>query len=172
MRKAKLLTALAVSALMLSNLCACGNTGSSDKGKEETIFTTAAAPERKKPSAEFTKLDDYQNWAKEEGYPKNILVAEGVEGVNMDYFHTPEDSKGYTSGKIVVGDSRCCQMGIYEVRSEGADAAVFAVWGGHYLSSAEPPILSDELFADLTKCFEEQIKTAGECRVYFFRHGE
>lgn len=94
MRKAKLLTALAVSALMLSNLCACGNTGSSDKGKEETIFTTAAAPERKKPSAEFTKLDDYQNWVKEEGYPKNILVAEGFEDghTDADIFGIPQES--------------------------------------------------------------------------------
>ena len=40
------------------------------------------------------------------GYPQNMLVPMGVEGINQDYFHTLPDAPGYTSGKIIIGDSR------------------------------------------------------------------
>lgn len=118
--------------------------------------------------AEFTVLDDYQEWAKDIGYPMQILVPMGVEGINQDYFHTLPETDGYTSGKIVIGDSRCCQLGIYEQRTGAADFADFAVWGGHFLPGAEPSGMTDQEFSEVEQCFQEQIRTVGSCSIYFF----
>ena len=65
---------------------------------------------------EFTALKNYQEWAKQIGYPQNVLDALGVNGINQDYYHTPAADPAYTSGRIVVGDSRCCQLAIYQQR--------------------------------------------------------
>ena len=118
--------------------------------------------------AEFTRLDDYQEWAKDVGYPQNMLVPMGVDGINQDYFHTLSDAPGYRSGKIVIGDSRCCQLGIYEQRTGAADFADYAVWGGHFSPGAEPPAMTDALYSEVEHCFQEQVKTDGKCTIYFF----
>ena len=118
--------------------------------------------------AEFTVPEDYQEWAREVGYPSNILVPMGVEGINQDYFHTLPDEPAYTSGRIVIGDSRCCQLGIFQQRTGAADFADYAVWAGHYLRGAEPPAMTGEILSDVEHCFQEQIKSCGKCRIYFF----
>ena len=118
--------------------------------------------------AEFTVPEDYQEWAREVGYPSNILVPMGVEGINQDYFHTLPDEPAYTSGRIVIGDSRCCQLGIYQQRTGAADFADYAVWAGHYLRGAEPPAMTGEILSDVEHCFQEQVKSCGKCRIYFF----
>ena len=130
--------------------------------------TEAAQAEAEAATAEFTVLDDYQKWAKEVGYPQGMLAAMGVDGINQDYFHTLPDAPGYTSGKIVIGDSRCCQLGIYEQRTGADDFADYAVWGGHFLPGAEPPAMTEEQFSEVERCFQEQIKSCGECSIYFF----
>ena len=130
--------------------------------------TEAAQAEAEAATAEFTVLDDYQKWAKEVGYPQGMLVAMGVDGINQDYFHTLPDAPGYTSGKIVIGDSRCCQLGIYEQRTGADDFADYAVWGGHFLPGAEPPAMTEEQFSEVERCFQEQIKSCGECSIFFF----
>ena len=117
--------------------------------------------------AEFTVLEDYQKWARDVGYPQDMLVPMGVDGINQDYFHTLPDAPGYTSGRIVIGDSRCCQLGIYEQRTGAADFADYAVWGGHFLQGAEPPAMTDEQLAEVEDCFQEQVRTCGECSIYF-----
>ena len=130
--------------------------------------TEAAQAEAEAATAEFTVLDDYQKWAKEVGYPQGMLAAMGVDGINQDYFHTLPDAPGYTSGKIVIGDSRCCQLGIYEQRTGADDFADYAVWGGHFLPGAEPPAMTEEQFSEVERTFQEQIKSCGECSIYFF----
>lgn len=133
------------------------------KADAETTQTDAeTAP------AEFTVLEDYQKWARDVGYPQDMLVPMGVDGINQDYFHTLPDAPGYTSGRIVIGDSRCCQLGIYEQRTGAADFADYAVWGGHFLQGAEPPAMTDEQLAEVEDCFQEQVRTCGECSIYFF----
>ena len=141
--------------------CAAAEKVSQTKA-EAAQADTEAAP------AEFTVLDDYQNWAKEVGYPQGMLAAMGVDGINQDYFHTLPDAPGYTSGKIVIGDSRCCQLGIYEQRTGADDFADYAVWGGHFLPGAEPPAMTEEQFSEVERTFQEQIKSCGECSIYFF----
>lgn len=130
--------------------------------------TEAAQAEAEAATAEFTVLDDYQKWAKEVGYPQGMLAAMGVDGINQDFFHTLPDAPGYRSGKIVIGDSRCCQLGIYEQRTGADDFADYAVWGGHFLPGAEPPAMTEEQFSEVERCFQEQIKNCGECSIYFF----
>jgi hypothetical protein len=118
--------------------------------------------------APFTALADYQTWAKEIGYPSGILDSQGVTGINQDYFHTPAGSEAWTSGRIVIGDSRCCQLGIFEQRAGRSDFAVYAVWGGHYTPGMSPTILSEDLCASVEECFEAQIRACGKCTIYFF----
>lgn len=130
--------------------------------------TEAAQTDAEAAPAEFTVLEDYQKWAKEVGYPQGMLVAMGVDGINQDYFHTLPDAPGYTSGKIVIGDSRCCQLGIYEQRTGADDFADYAVWGGHFMPGAEPPAMTEEQFSEVERCFQEQIKSCGECSIFFF----
>ncbi len=119
------------------------------------------------PEVPFRSMADYQNWARETGYPDGVLVSCGVEGIAEDRFNTSKDDNGYASGRIVIGDSRCVELGIYQYRS-GADAyAVFAVWGGHYADSS--PYLPDEEFYRRTEeCFRAQIETKQKCDLYFF----
>ena len=134
----------------------------------ENTEEASASENAEAAPAEYTVLDDYQKWAKDVGYPQNMLVPMGVDGINQDYFHTLPDAPGYTSGKIVIGDSRCCQLGIYQQRTGAADFADYAVWGGHFLPGAEPPAMTDEQLSEVERCFQEQIKNCGECSIYFF----
>ena len=117
---------------------------------------------------EFTGLNDYQMWAANTGYPQGLLVPMGVDGVNQDYFHTLPGSAGYASGRIVIGDSRSCQQGIWQNRTGSDDYAVFAVWGGHYISGTRTPALTPEHLYEIGQCFQEQIRTHGKCTVFFF----
>ncbi len=116
----------------------------------------------------FLEMADYQNWAKEEGYPSGLIEARGVDGINQDYFHTPVDSENYSSGRIVIGDSRCCQMGIYEQRKGKNDFATYAVWGGHYVKGSNPLLMTEELRSEVENCFQEQIRTVGKSVIYLF----
>lgn len=117
---------------------------------------------------EFTTLEDYQEWARSVGYPQNMLVPMGLDGINQDYFHTLPDAPGYRSGRIVVGDSRCCQLGIYEQRSGGAGFADYAVWGGHFVPGADPPAVAETFLSEVEQCFRDQVRTTGRCTIYFF----
>ncbi len=117
---------------------------------------------------EFTELNDYQMWAVNEGYPQGLLLPLGISGINQDYFHSNPNFPGYSSGKIVIGDSRSCQLGIYQSRTGADDYAVFAVWGGHYIPGTGTPIFSGNLLSDFEQCFREQIRTHGSCTVFFF----
>ncbi|MCR5796270.1 MAG: hypothetical protein K6G61_13095 [Solobacterium sp.] len=84
------------------------------------------------------------------------------------YYHTLPEDAGYTSGRIVIGDSRCCQLGVYAEETGRADFAVFAVWGGHYSEGAMPAIMTDELVSEAEECFQAQIRACGECALYLF----
>ena len=145
-----------------------GISGCAAAEKASQTKVEAAQADTEAVPAEFTVLDDYQKWAKDVGYPQDMLIANGVDGINQDYFHTLPDAPGYTSGKIVIGDSRCCQLGIYQQRIGAADFADYAVWGGHFLPGAEPPAMTDEQLSEVERCFQEQVKNCGECSIYFF----
>ncbi len=117
---------------------------------------------------EFTGMDDYLIWAFNEGYPQGLLVPLGINGINQDYFHSLPDSVGYSSGKIVIGDSRCCQLGIWQSRNGTGDFAAFAVWGGHYVAGTGTPAMTWQLLSEVEECFHTQIRTQGKCTVFFF----
>lgn len=117
---------------------------------------------------EFTGLNDYQTWAINTGYPQGLLTPWGGAGVNQDYFHSLSGSTEYSSGKIVIGDSRSCQLGIYQERKGMTDYAVFAVWGGHYVSETGTPVMTELFLSDFEQCFHEQIITNRKCTVFFF----
>ena len=125
------------------------------------LHLTAAAEE-------FAGLIDYQSWAVNVGYPQGLLVPQGFDGINQDYFHSLPGTSGCHSGKIVIGDSRCCQLGIVQSYTGRSDYAVFAVWGGHYIPGTGTSIMTWQLLSDFEQCFQEQIRTRGECTVYFF----
>lgn len=122
-----------------------------------------------KPAAPaFERAEDYSNWANETGYESGALVQQGDYGIYMNYYHTLPGARGYDSGRIAVGDSRCCQLGIYEQRTGRGDFAAFGVWGGHYREGAYPQIVTDALFVDVERCFRSQIAARGECTIFFF----
>ena len=117
---------------------------------------------------EFGDLIDYQNWTVNMGYPQGLIVPLGFDGINQDYFHSLPGSAAYSSGIIVIGDSRCFQLGIYQNYIGASDYAVFAVWGGHYVPGTGTSIISEMFLSDFEQCFHEQIRTRGDCIVYFF----
>lgn len=84
------------------------------------------------------------------------------------YYHTLPEDPGYTSGRIVIGDSRCCQLGVFQENTNREDFAVYAVWGGHYSEGRQPQIMTDELLTEAENCFQEQIKACGGSTIYFF----
>ena len=115
----------------------------------------------------FLTMQDYQTWANEIGYPDKELIANGMEGINSDWYITLPDTPGYESGRIVIGDSRCVQLGIYQQRTDRNEYAVFAAWGGHYLD--QNPYLGDVWFQrKVNECFQKQVETTGNCHLYFF----
>lgn len=120
------------------------------------------------PVVPFPESRDYQVWAEETGYPDGYLVPQGSWGIGQDRYRTRPEEPGYASGRIVVGDSRCCQLGIYQQRTGREDFAVFGVWGGHYCQDRTPSILSDDAMAEIEDCFRRQAETAGDCVVYVF----
>jgi hypothetical protein len=153
----------------------------SNAGKTTEAVQTASAPqttaatsaadkptEPKQPDVKaFEHFSDYTDWAGSIGYPGGLLFADGSSGLNQDYFRTPDNAESYSSGRIVIGDSRCCQLGIYQDRTGRNDYAAFAVWGGHYVSGYGG-IMTDQHFTDVEKCFQKQIQSCGKCTIFFF----
>lgn len=140
-----------------------------------SLWTPAPLPEAEDsvrrwdvPPEEFTDTMDYSLWAEQVGYPLGMLRPLGREGLGQDYFHTPENDPAYLSGRIVVGDSRCCQLGILQQRTGGADFAAYAVWGGHYNGELGSLILTKDQFAELERCFRAQVRDRGSSTIYFF----
>ena len=139
------------------------------RGEAAMVLMNAHETKRDWPDpTPLNGLSDYIAWAEETGYPSGSLEAQGVIGINQDYYHTSAGSEAYTSGRIVIGDSRCCQLGIYQQRTDRHDYAVYAVWGGHYFRELTPPLMTDELQEEVEKCFCAQIDSCGKCTIYFF----
>ncbi len=126
---------------------------------------TSATPSPAAPSPEFSRAADYGLWAEEVGQPSGLLTPRGAYGINR--FMTLAESAAFTSGRIVIGDSRCCQLGIYQQRAERSDFAAFGFWGGHY-TDAYPQIMSTELVSAVERCFRAQIERHGGSTVFFF----
>ena len=125
-------------------------------------------PEKTPEPAPFDRQADYQNWVETEGYSSGTMVPAGKNGINQDCFRTPPGTPADVSGRIVIGDSRCCQLGIYQQRANRSDFAVYAVWGGHYTAGEIPPIMTDDLKAEVEACFQRQIRARGACTIYLF----
>lgn len=129
--------------------------------------TEAATEDQNYQLTRFDAFSNYTSWADYTGYPSGLLEAGGVSGINQDYFHTPDYSPAYNSGRIVIGDSRCCQLGIYQYRAGLNDFADFAVWGGHYISGYGG-IMTDEHLRDVEQCFQSQIRSCQKSTIFFF----
>lgn len=129
-------------------------------------------------TAPYDLFADYQAWAETVGYGTGLLTPQDPAGINQDSFRTFPEDPAYRSGRIVIGDSRCCQLGIFGQRTGRRDFAVFAVWGGHY--GRDVYILGDDIFAEVQACFAEQIRACGSCEIalfatvndYDFRNGQ
>lgn len=130
-------------------------------------FSACAEPAMPAPEEDFSHIADYQQWAEETGYPSGDLTDDGMTGVNQDVFRTLPGEPGYDSGRIVIGDSRCCQLGIYAKRAGLGYHATFAVWGGHY-TDREPHIPTEEFYSAVEACFSRQIEICGKCTIFFF----
>ena len=144
----------------------------SDRSRTMTVltilFTLLCCAYLSAGAMEYTGLTDYQDWALYNGYPRGMLIPLGLSGINQDYFHSLPGTAGYSSGRIVIGDSRSCQLGIRQDLTGGDDYAVFAVWGGHYVPGTGTSILTDTFYYDFEQCFHEQIRTSRSCTVFFF----
>ena len=143
-------------AVILSIMClgaaACGDTGSNT--------TKNGKPKQ---------LDcDYGGWAEDTGYGSGMLISQGADSITDDRYHTLPEAEEYSSGKIVVGDSRCCQMGIFQQINSMTDFAVFSVWSGHYAEDVGFPIINDEILDEIGDCFARQLESKGECTIYLF----
>lgn len=143
-------------------------TSDTESTTSATTTTTEAAPVLPDDLVRFDKYSDYSAWAQNTGYPQGLLDSEGMSGLNQDHFHTPAGSEGYLSGRIVIGDSRCCQLGIFQARTGRSDFAAFAVWGGHYASGMSGAIMSEAHFAEVESCFREQVRACGSSVIYLF----
>ena len=132
----------------------------------KSVFAGETAP-MPEPEVRLESFADYQDWAVNTGYPCGTLIPGGVDGINQDSFRTLPGTDGYDSGRIVVGDSRCCQMGIYQQRACGDSFAVFATWGGHYKNS-EPRLDTEEFYQSVEDCFHRQVEEKRTCSLYFF----
>lgn len=120
------------------------------------------------PASEFGEMSAYNDWADSYGYADGLLTQEGMNGVYMDRFMTTPGTPGYDSGSIVIGDSRCCQLGIYQQRAGRSDFAAFGVWGGRYWTGRAPAIMTDTLVSAVESCFRRQIEVHGSSIIYFF----
>lgn len=97
-------------------------------------------------------------------------TAEAAIAATDDPSAGPQTPKPFScsSGLIVVGDSRCCQLGSYQRNTGRNDFAVFATWGGHYIPGIRPQILTDSVLAEIETCFRAQIESCGSCVIWFF----
>ena len=93
---------------------------------------------------------------------------QGETAESGDYMTPADDTEADASGRIVIGDSRCCQLGFYQQKHDRHDFAVVGVWGGHYMNAAEPQIITDDSFEQIKACFERQIESTGSSTIYFF----
>lgn len=128
---------------------------------------SCAKPSFPEPGEEFGGFSDYWDWSYAEGYPAGELIDDDNDGINRDRFFTRPGTEAYDSGRIVVGDSRCVQLGIYQQRAGGGDFAVFALWGGHY-DEADPYLPTEAFYEEVEACFRRQIEVRGRCEIFFF----
>ena len=133
------------------------------------VFSLSACtkPVLPEPKEAFSHISQYQGWADDEGYGHGALEDEGMSGMMQDTYRTKPGMAGYDSGRIVIGDSRCCQLGIYQERAGIAGFAAFAVWGGHY-AEKQPYIPTADFWSEVFACFREQAKARGKCEIFFF----
>ncbi len=113
-------------------------------------------------------LETYKESTAEEVNSVCEQTESGEEEYDPYHFRTPPQSDSYLSGRIVVGDSRCCQLGMYQVKEGLSEFAAFAVWGGSYIAGRINPIMTDELVSKVRECFEAQINRRGKSTVFFF----
>ena len=132
-----------------------------------TACVSCAKKAMPEPRESFDSIRDYAAWAQNVGYSSGALADEGFYGINQDRFCTGPGAPGYDSGRIVIGDSRCCQLGIYALRAGADKYAVFAVWGGHY-TEREPFIPTDGFYSSVEECFRAQVGARGFCKLFFF----
>ena len=160
----------------------CGKNSNTDNNKNETEVSTIEITTQYveestegiswKDSYEYVDygidlFDDYERWSYDV-YNSGSITSQGVDGINEDYYHTLQDMEAYNSGKIVIGDSRCCQMGIFEQVYDINEYAVFAVWGGHYVEGRGFNILADTNLMDIENCIISQFENTGSCIIYLF----
>lgn len=162
--------------LILTSAISCGKSadGSSKAPSDDSyVYTEEPTVDNALTTAaddqdhDFSQFSAYTNWANTYGYSSGLISEMGVKGINQDYFHTPSGTPGYDSGKIVIGDSRCCQLGIYQQRYGRSDFATFAVWGGHYYGDSGL-IMTQDHMNEVEQCFRSQIDNCGKCTIYFF----
>ena len=153
----KTITAMLAAVMMMTTAAIAASADNTQAAKSVHISQSA-----------FEHFNDYRDWAENVGYNSGYLTQAGVKGINGDQYLTLPDSPAYTSGNIVIGDSRCCQLGILQQRTGAGSYATFGVWGGHYSSKNAPSIVTDKLRNAVRDCFEAQIKTVGKCDIYFF----
>lgn len=121
----------------------------------------------KDPAEPFVSVRDYYTWAQETGYGSGTLLSEGMDGIGEDRYITLPGTPAYESGRIIIGDSRCVQLGIYQQRSGGSDFAAFGLWGGRYREI--DPFIPDETFRKrVENCFKAQVAANGNCDISFF----
>lgn len=70
----------------------------------------------------------------------------------------------YDSGKVVIGDSRTCQL--WNQSKKGASYS--SVWGGHYGYGKDLQIDSESHLKNVKKYVRNTIKKTGNCDVYIF----
>lgn len=132
----------------------------------ETIEPERIAEPVKEPETPLASMTDYQVWIRDVGYPSGEMYAGDMSGSGVRYY-TSKDAPGYDSGRIVIGDSRCVQLGIYQQRAAGNEFAVFGTWGGHYMNW-DPYLPNEEFQTRVEDCFHAQIEARGTCDLYFY----
>lgn len=168
MSRFKTATAFILLASCLSTLC-CGGAEQGPalvSSASPSVLHTAAPSPSALPISSFDSASCYIEWADKVGQPSGLLFPKGAHGINL--FMTREGLPGYDSGRIVIGDSRCCQLGIFQHRIGGEAFAAFAYWGGHYVENEYPQIMSRQLVSAVERCFKRQIESCGKCTIFFF----
>lgn len=128
---------------------------------------SCARPHMPEPADTFDSTSDYQAWTLDEGYKSGAFTDSATGRIDPGVFRTKPGMAGYDSGRIVIGDSRCCQLGMYSLRAGGDGYAVFAVWGGHYTDDY-PIIPDDGFYGEVEACFRAQVSAKGRCELCFF----
>lgn len=73
--------------------------------------------------------------------------------------------KNYQSGRLIIGDSRCCQL--WNAKKNGS--SFVSVWGGHYgYGGSSLQINTDSQQNMMKSIVQNTIKQVGHCDVYVF----